>query len=430
MRVAYVVAEFPCLSETFILREVSALIERGVDVRILALKPPETGTVHAEARALADRVVYAPSTAFPADIMRGLLVAARSPRAFLRGVRNVRMPGPRTPVAWLHAAWTCFRALFLAAAAHAADVDRIHAHFAFHTADVATLIAQWLHVPCSVSVHARDLYTQTGPMLSWRLRETDFIAACTAHGRNHLLRNCPAIAPERVLLIRHGLRLDEYEAANGEGPVVLAVGRLEEKKGFRFLLEACRILKERDVDLQLSIAGEGAQNSVLHDLAQRLSLDDRVVFAGAQDQSLLGDLYRQAQVFVLPSVVAEDGDHDGLPNVLLEAAAMSLPIVSTMVGGIPEFVTDGVNGFLVPPRDAEQLADKIETLLGDAGLRERMGAEGRKRVAAEFDISRNVDELVRSFAETGNVLGASAFSGTATEGTPSRAHYERESPRL
>ena len=149
----------------------------------------------------------------------------------------------------------------------------------------------------------------------------------------------------------------------------------------------------------MTIVGEGTHNRALRELAQHLSLTDRVVFAGAQEQFLVEQLYMQAQIFVLPSVVAGDGDHDGLPNVLLEAGAMSLPVVSTAVGAIPEYVTDGENGFLVPPRNAEQLADRIETLLGDAGLRGRMGAAGRKRVAAEFDISRNVDELIRSFAQ-------------------------------
>jgi len=399
MRIAYVVAEFPSVSETFILREMSALVERGIDVRIFALKPPDTGKVHAEAAALTDRVVYGPGAAFPRALLRGLIAAIRSPRAFLRGTRSVRLPGQSSPSARLRAAWTCTRALSLAAAARSACIDRIHAHFAFHTADVATLIAQWLHIPCSVSVHARDLYTQTGPVLSWRLREAGLIAACTAHGRDHLLRNCPGIAPERVRLIRHGLRPDEYEATSGDAPFVLAVGRLEEKKGFRYLLEACGILKERGVEMQLTIVGEGTHNRALRELAQHLSLTDRVVFAGAQEQFLVEQLYMQAQIFVLPSVVAGDGDHDGLPNVLLEAGAMSLPVVSTAVGAIPEYVTDGENGFLVPPRNAEQLADRIETLLGDAGLRGRMGAAGRKRVAAEFDISRNVDELIRSFAQ-------------------------------
>jgi colanic acid/amylovoran biosynthesis glycosyltransferase len=418
MRIAYVVAEFPSLSETFILREISALVERGVDVRIFALKPPASGTVHAEAAALADRVVYGPGTDFPGKLLRGLVATIRSPRAFVRGTRSVRLPGQNSPAMWLRSAWTCIRALSLATAARKAGIDRIHAHFAFHTTDVATLIAQWLHVPCSVSVHARDIYTQIGPVLSWRLHEAGLITACTVHGRDHLLRSCPGIAPERVRLVRHGLRPDEYEATSGDGPFVLAVGRLEEKKGFSYLLEACGILKERGVHLQLTIVGEGTQNRTLRDLAERLSLDDRVVFAGALEQFLVEQLYRQAQVFVLPSVVASDGDHDGLPNVLLEAGAMSLPVVSTTVGGIPEFVTDGENGFLVPQRDAETLADRIETLLGDADLRERMGAAGRKRVAAEFDISRNVDDLMRSFSETGNGTGPSPFPRTATGETP------------
>ena len=402
MRVAYIVAEFPSLSETFILREIVALIERGVDVRIFALRPPEAGTVHAEARALAERVVYGPSPAFPGKLLQGLFAAIRSPRAFVRGVRNVRGPGPGNPVTVPRAAWTCVRALCFVADARAAGVDRIHANFAFCTADVATLVAQWLHVPCSVSVHARDLYTQSGPVLSWRLRETDFIVACTAHGRDHLLRKCPGIAPDKVRLIRHGLRPEDYEPADGDGRFVLAVGRLEEKKGFRFLLEACRILKDRGVAPQCTIVGDGARRQALRDQAQRLSLGDCVVFAGAKSQFLLGKLYRRAQIFVLPSVVAEDGDRDGLPNVLLEAGAMSLPIVSTTVGGIPEFVTDGENGFLVMPRDAKQLADRIATLLGDAELRHKMGAAGRKRVAAGFDISRNVDELIRSFSGAGD----------------------------
>jgi len=184
---------------------------------------------------------------------------------------------------------------------------------------------------------------------------------------------------------------------NGRRPLLLSVGQLKEKKGFSYLIEACRFLKNRGYDFRCEIVGEGPKRAELEALITALDLDGTVVLQGALPHSEVVARYAQATLFALACVLAEDGDRDGIPNVVLEAMAMQVPVVSTRLSGIPEVVEDGLTGLLVQPGDAKTLADALARLLDAPDLRERLGRQGRKRVEERFNSRNNVGQLIELF---------------------------------
>ena len=179
--------------------------------------------------------------------------------------------------------------------------------------------------------------------------------------------------------------------------MILAAGRLEEKKGLRYLVEACGMLRERGVDIRCSIAGDGPARGELCSAISLNHLQDVVTLTGELTQDEMMDLYGRTSVFVLPSIVGASGDRDGLANVILEAMAMKIPVISTTASAASEAIGDGVSGFIIPSGDSGALADRLEELSRDSELRARMGEEGRSIVIERFDITVNVARLAALF---------------------------------
>jgi glycosyltransferase involved in cell wall biosynthesis len=230
-----------------------------------------------------------------------------------------------------------------------------------------------------------------------RMRGAAFVAACTRQGRDRIEELLRTEPPARVVLCPHGVFPADFTPGPAEGRSILAVGRLEPKKGLRHLVAACRILAADGEDFRCAIVGDGSERAGLRKEAERAGLAERLTFTGALTGEALIERYREAALFVLPSVVAPDGDRDGLANVVLEAMAMGLPVVGTDASSCAEAVIDGVNGFLVPAGDAPALAESLKRLLRDPALRQRMGARNRTVVEERFDIRRNVETLAAQF---------------------------------
>jgi glycosyltransferase involved in cell wall biosynthesis len=205
--------------------------------------------------------------------------------------------------------------------------------------------------------------------------------------------------------IYHGLdtrrfapRADSAEEA--APPVALSVGRLVEKKGFPVLIEACRLLKDRGYRFRCQIiGGPGPCAQQVASLIRELAVDDIVALQPAVTQEELREAYRQATLFALPCQIADNDDRDGIPNVLVEAMASGLPVVSTNISGIPELIEHGVNGLLTPQKDARALADAVARLLDAPAMRRELGAAARKKVCMSFDAESNVLALHRLFLD-------------------------------
>ena len=399
MKIAYVLGTFPAISETFILREILALRERGIEVTIFALGR-ETGSakVHQAAAPLLPDVLRRPSLLAGETLGCQFHFFSKAPLTYLGLVFGAACGWGLRPGCVLRVWRNLMIAAVFACEAQRRHITRVHAHFAFMPAAVAELMAYLLGGSFSVSVHAQDIYTQTDQALTARLAEATFVAVCTEVGRDHLRQHCPELFPDKILLVRHGLTPRDFVPGKAQGSMILGVGRLEPKKGFACLLDACLLLAERGIAFTCQIAGDGPQRAALQAcISEHPRLRDRVRLTGVLTQEELQKLYASASVFVLPSAVTPDGDRDGLPNAVLEAMAMELPVISTWASASTEVIRNGMTGFLVAPGDTAALADRIQELLGDASLRERLGQAGRDLVCAEFDIARNIEPLRQRF---------------------------------
>jgi glycosyltransferase involved in cell wall biosynthesis len=398
--VAYVIGTYPLPTTTFIDREVREVRSAVADVRLISIRRPTRALSGADQEALRDEVRYVlPARSFdvarsqatfltrrPVVYARTLAWLATRPHPSLRArARTVGHFGLGVHVARL--------------LRDGGVPDHLHAHFADRAATVALVAGRLLDRPYSVTAHANDIYVD--PMLlPQKIARASFVATCTAYNAEHLRTVGGPAATEKVRCLYHGLDLEAYPVPatrDGEAPALLAVGQLKEKKGLGDLIDACAALAERGIDVRCRIVGEGPLRDALAERIERHRLGGRVTLDGPLPHAAVIDAYATASVFALPCVTAADGDRDGIPNVILEAMAMGLPVVSTRHSGIPEAVEDGVTGLLVAPGDVEGLADALATLLSDPARRDELGRAGRRRVASLFDARTNVRRLVEGF---------------------------------
>lgn len=405
-KVAYILGEFPSVSETFILREILELQRQGMEVRIFALRQGPTRIVHAEAAKLLSQVDYWPATGDPRNREALAYWLSRRPRPLGQMVKRlVRETWPR-PSLLLSSFYNLLAAAYFAWRIQAEGWPHIHAHWAFMPTLVAWLAAELSQRPFSFTAHAWDIFQET-VLLRSKIAHAVWVATCSEFNRRYLERQYPDVAPGKVWVTYHGLDFQEWRreagrapGAQGEGPpLLLSVGRLQAKKGFLYLLEACALLRARGQPYRCVIVGEGPERERLQQLCREQCLSGTVELVGALNQAELRPFYAAATAFVLPCVVTPEGDRDGLPNVILEALAMGLPVVTTPVSAIPEVIVNGVTGLLVPPGDAVALAQALERVLADPALRRKLSRQGQARVRKQFDITHNVKPLVQRFRQ-------------------------------
>jgi len=257
-------------------------------------------------------------------------------------------------------------------------------------------------LPFSISAHAKDIYLSDAADLRRKMGAARFTVTCTDFN----CRTLQAIAPEAsVHRMYHGIDAAVFHpsrrAVPSLVPLILSVGRLREKKGLDTLIDACRLLHGRGVPFRCEIVGYGEEHERLAALIEAHRLDDLVQLAGKLTREQVVERYARAAVYVQPSRVAADGDRDGIPNVLLEAMAMGLPVVATRVSGIPELVQHRHNGLLVEADDPAALADAVEQLADSPALGAQLGREARRTVTTRFDNDHNL-RLVMQLLESGH----------------------------
>ncbi|ALG73935.1 glycosyl transferase [Azospirillum thiophilum] len=406
---AVVVKGYPRLSETFIAQELLAFQERGIDLAIWSLRHPTDTRRHALHDRITAPVHYLPEYLRdePRRVLRalGLLVRrhpARLGRTALTWLRDLMRDRSANRV-------RRFGQALVLAAELPAGTPFIYAHFLHTPASVGRYAAAIRGIGWGFSAHAKDIWTTPEWEKREKLADARFGATCTAVGAAHL--RGLAAEPGRIDLVYHGLDLGRFPAPpdrtaaavpqDGTAPdravEILSVGRLVEKKGYDRLLDALAMLPD-GLHWRLVHIGSGDLKQALRAQAERLGLTERIDWRGSQDQAAVIAALRRADLFVLTSVVAGDGDRDGLPNVLMEAASQRLAILSTAVAAIPEFIADGVHGLLTdgsPPA----VAAGLERLAADPALRRRLGDAAYDRLRAEFGMTAGIDRLVRRLEE-------------------------------
>jgi len=390
-RVGYVLKVYPRFSETFVLTELLAQQERGLDLEVFSLRPPADGRFHEALARLRAPVTY-------------LRASWSRTEEFWDALRNARteLPGLAAHAGEL---WDvdhrdAAQGVELALAVRARGITHLHAHFASVATTVTRLAARLAGVTYSFTAHAKDVFhvEVDDRDLRAKLREATDVVTISDFNLGHLRTRFGADAA-RVRRVYNGLDLDAFPFTDpaARPPVIAAVGRLVEKKGFADLLDAVALLRDAGRRFAVALVGTGPLAGALADQVERLRLADRVTLHGALPQGDIRRVVGEAAVFAAPCVVGADGNRDGLPTVLLEAMALGTPCVATPVTGIPEVLRDGATGLLVPERDPAALAAALDRLLGDPVLRSRLAGAARRLVEADFDARRQAAAVAEGF---------------------------------
>lgn len=404
--VAFVLKGYPRLSETFIAQEIRALEHLGLDIRIVSLRHPTDKATHPIHKEIQASVSYLPE------------YLHQEPVRVIRAWRAVRkLAGYKAA----HRVWLTdlkrdftrnrvrrFGQACVLAHELPSDISRIHAHFLHTPASVARYASMMRGLPWSCSAHAKDIYTSPDWEIREKLSDCDWLVTCTQANTDHL----KALAPAASVVSRayHGLDLSRFpsptthpenrDGSDPDNPVrLLSVGRAVTKKGYDGLLEALTLLPS-DIHWKFTHIGGGGELNRLKEKAKDLGIDANIDWLGAQPQEQVLAAYGASDLFVLNSRIADDGDRDGLPNVLMEAQSQRLACVASAVSAIPELIRDGETGYLTPPDDPVALAGKLDHVIRNPDERNRIAANGENRIRAEFDLDTAITILTRKFGLT------------------------------
>lgn len=404
-KIAYLLSQFPETHETFILRELIALREKGVGFKIFSLKACRDKVIHPEARELTRETIYV-----HIHFLSSIFYLLAHPLRTISSLFYVLTAYVTAPVGELaKALYVWLECLSVTAMIRRERITHLHSHWATMPTTAAMILNKLTGIPFSFTAHAWDIFiSQRG--LREKIENAKFVVTCTEYNRRYLMNL--ATSANKIYLNYHGLEREWFTPQSLEAITIpytlnpkplhlLAIGRLVEQKGFEYLIEACAILRDRGINFECSIIGDGPLRKQLELTANRYTLNPKVKFLGMKPQEEIQRFYRESDVFVAPSVIAKNGDRDGIPNVLLEAMAIGLPVVATSVSGIPEAVLDQKTGILVPPKNSTILADAIEYLWKSPLLREKFAINGRKLIEQNFSTDKNIEELIGIFQENG-----------------------------
>jgi glycosyltransferase involved in cell wall biosynthesis len=408
--IALVMSRFPAVTETFILRELVELERQGVEVVLLPLLRDPVSVLHPEAEPWDRRALYSPFLSWPM-LAANLRALARAPLRYLGTLLALLWDGRRSWNAWTGTLGIYPKCVWNAERIRARGVRHVHANYATHPAAAAYVLSR-MHargepdLPYSLTVHAHDIFVRHAD-LRRRLRGARFVRAISAFNVSWLLRRYAGLDPRRFRVIHCGIEPERYVHRPAAGrPVrerparLLAIASFRPYKGLPFLIDALALLRDRGVDVVAEVIGEGEMRDELERRIGAAGLGERVSLVGTRTQAEVAEALAGADLFVLPSVVAGDGQMEGIPVCLMEALAAGLPTVATRISGIPELVRDGETGALVEPASARELAAAIERTLLDYDGALARARRGRELVRKEFEIRENVRRLIREIADT------------------------------
>ncbi len=431
MRIAFVVNSFPALSETFILDQITGLIDLGHEVHIFAVPPKQEADPHPEIQRLdlMKRTTYHPRPVASKGLRRGqavwhvLRTFPHAPLGTMRLVaRQVARPRefdyPRF-LLWL----SVLRGRF----------DVIHCHFGPNGLLMLPLKQAWPRAPLVTTFHGYDIRMALRDdmrMYDPLFRQADLLMANSQYTRGVL--NELGAPADKVCVHPPGVDLDYYRPARRSPrddlsrPLhLVTVGRLVEEKGLQHGLRAVARFRQRcpDCRFRYDIVGSGPQESLLRSMIEELALSAHVSLRGYMTRPQVLATLQEADIFLLPSIA------EGLGVVLLEAQAVGVPIVASNVQGIPHAVDPGRSAFLAPAADAEAWAEALRRLAQDAPLRERMGRAGREFVRGHYDLQALNRRLVQTYRELTTRKGASPLSESFVNGRRSDADHREEGTR-
>ena len=403
LRVAFLLPTFPETSNTFILEQITGLIDRGHQVDLFPLSTRSFEGAHSDVDrySLGSRLRHLP---VPHNRWRRL--AAILPMTWKARGARLAMLNALNPAQHGRAAWKVVRVYTVASFCRFGPYDILHCQFGYNgplaerlvslgAARGARLVTSFRGADLSMEVPARPRHYRK------LFRNGDLFLPVTQDFRERLLaRGVPA---DRIRVHRSGIKLSRFAfkarqpPTAGETARLLFVGRLTEKKGVTYVLEALALVLARGRTCALKVIGDGPLMPRLRAQSESLGLGDRVVFVGARTHDEIALAMADAHALLAPSIRTASGDEEGIPNVLKEAMATGIPVISTWHSGIPELIEHGVSGLLAPERDAAALAASLEELLDHPERWPRLQEAARRKIEEEFDSERLNDDLAAEY---------------------------------
>jgi glycosyltransferase involved in cell wall biosynthesis len=397
LKVCYFLKRYPRISQTFIVNEMKELQRQGVHVTIVARSDSGETSIHEKALSLEIPVYYLPPvSSIPESICRVSHFESLTSKPSLLG------PDIMRGALSIKDYRAMIQAAMIAPFIKSLGVDIIHAHFATSATTAASVVSAMTGIPYTFTAHAKDIYHKSvdKKALSKKISNAKFAITVSDYNKKYLEEILLSEGKSgNVIRLYNGIDLDQFNdlELDREQNLLVGIGRLVPKKGFHFLIMACNILNKRGAQFHCVIAGEGEERGRLEELITEYSLSKKVSLLGVQMQTEINMILQKATACVLPCIVDEDGDRDGLPTVLLEAMAVGTPVVSTRVTGIPEIITHNQTGLLIDQKNPEALADAILILLDSESARKRLSCAAKIKVRKEFNLKENVKTLKNYF---------------------------------
>jgi colanic acid/amylovoran biosynthesis glycosyltransferase len=400
MQIVYIVEKFPSPTEYFILNEILALEKRDFNIYILALKKPKTDTRVSGSDHLKASIIYLPEY-FSARLL---------PAIFFKYYKENKRILTDSLCDHSLGIKTIFKNIrYLAIAQYFVkkirkiDICHIHAHFAFYTTDVAYFVSKILKLKYSFTAHAQDIFLNKKNILK-KIESASFVITCTKYNQTFLNQLTESKYLSKIHCVYHGVGVNDKHIISQHSEIfndnkihILSVSRLVEKKGIIYLLQAIEILINKGIKVNCTIIGDGPLKKELIKFSFRKGLSNYVEFKGTKTREEVFNYLPFADIFILPCIVAANGDRDGLPNVLIEAMIMGIPVITTNISAIPELIENEVTGLLVPEKNEAAIVDAVLKLYGDSVLYSKIVNKGKEVVMKNFNNQYSTNKMEKLF---------------------------------
>jgi len=405
LKVAYILFRFPSLTETFIAEEIQKIQGSGVKVRVYSLLPSKEDLVHPVSLSILPLTRNVPGIFNPAVWFAQVHYLWKNPGLYFHLLWTLLRQPAKHFSTYLQRMAIFFKSVWLAKDLQSRQIQLIHTHFAWLSSAASWVVSRLLDVPFTVTTHAFDIYSERNDLLKLITNQAAKVMTISDHNKNAILGLNPRIPNDKVQVVRCGIDLSFFSRSiNAQSTIafplqITSVGSLIEKKGHKFLIQACANLEKQDMPFQCVIIGTGAQHAFLENLIQENNLGKDVVLAGKKSQEWIRNRLSQSHVFILACVRTEDNDQDGIPVAMMEAMAMGVPVISTAISGIPEIIKDEETGIIVKECDPASITQAIMRLSVDSDLRKTLSGNGVRLIQQEYNILKNVRQLRTIFSE-------------------------------
>lgn len=400
---AYILKGYPRISETFISNEILLLEQLGFSIHLIPMRHPRENFCHDSVKQIKAPVDYLPTEIlqeFPRLLLPNILQAAKQPEKYREGLlqaaKKFRKSRKMATIKHLLQAGYLTNNIL----SKHPDIQHLHGHFAHSPTSVTMFSSLLSGLPFSFTAHAKDIYTAKPDHLQEKVAAAKFAVTCTQHNAEYLKQLAKG-SDTTIHTIYHGIDTELFNSKGANltpsAPYrIMTVARMTEKKGLPTIYKALAILKDKGIAFQHTLIGDGDDRQQIVELLSELQLNDCCTLAGTKTHDQVLETFKESDLFILGCQIAESGDRDGIPNVIVESLAMGVPALATNVSAIPEILEHEKTGLVVPPLEPETMAENILRFLTDTELRKTCINTGQKVVRSGFN---NYDWTVK-LAET------------------------------